>query len=249
MYTSITKLMRIKPRNNDVHQLTDDPSSRMWRRLKVKREFKLEHGDQVLAFDVGQIHMAECVLEVDLSRRPPMKVLHWNIMNLGGGKVSNTVINLCNTAKESKRYWTECKYILIEQQDRVNTKMVAVSHALEAVLIMMGCSTPKFSSAPRKFSVFQSMRDIDNSLIQSELKGLSKYKKKRIRKHNSIRLVTSLIETLHHSDDLIEQLNNTKSDEKDDLTDAFIYAAGFIYKNEPQLLKPTSSSSSPFFSP
>jgi hypothetical protein len=219
--------------------LIDDHSPCNWNRVKVKRDYKLENGDKVLAFDVGQIHMAECILEVDLSIRPPMKVLQWNMMNLGGGKVSNTVINLCREAAESKGYWKDCKYIVIEQQDRVNTKMVAVSHALEAVLIMMGCSVPVFASAPNKFSVFSTMRYMHESIIQTESKELSKYKKKRIRKQNSIRLVQSIISGLNHREKLTKQLNNLKSDEKDDLADAFVYAAGFIYKNEPHIITKT----------
>lgn len=209
-----------------------------WQRKKSRKKLacSLQQGDKVLAFDVGQIHMGECLLEVDYERRPPFCVKQWNIMNLGSGKLRNTINNLCKEVICNKQYWRECDYIIIEQQDRVNTKMVALSHALQAVIVMLGCTVPTFASSAHKFSVFKTMPMMPNTIILPEMKTASAYKRKKVRKNNSIRLVTNLINAMPSTESgaLLTHLNDeTPRNERDDLCDAFVYASAFIYKCEP----------------
>ena len=215
-----------------------------WVRPKKKQRFVLNQGDRILAFDVGQIHLAECVLEVDLTKRPPFHVVEWRINNLGAGTVTQSIETLCSMVKDEikgahrRELWTSVDHIVIEQQDRVNTKMVAMSHALQTALIMIRSKkTPIFASSQHKFGVFRSMKDLPPDLIKDEPKKGSSYARKKIRKRNSIDLTKAMLRAMG-DETSISQLETTKADQQDDLADAFVYASGLIYKEEPFQKKP-----------
>ena len=196
-----------------------------------KATHSIKSGDLIMAFDVGQTDMAECVLEVDFTRRPPFKLIEWNILNMGGGTVSSSVSALCTLVKTSKDYWKNNRMVIIEQQDNINVKMVAVSHALEGIINMNGCENIIFASSAHKFEVFKKM-DGSSKLIHEEPKQKGAYACKKIRKQNALLLVIEMLHAMPEGIPALNKLQATKASQKDDLADAFVYASSFIFKNQ-----------------
>jgi hypothetical protein len=233
---------------NDYHRISGDENTKnehddseecvhpaaLWRRPKKRvAGVALTTGFRVLAFDVGQIHLAACILVVDLTQRPPFKIESWEMINLETSKVRQAVDKLCSVAK-TKLAWLTVDAVVIEQQARINVKMVAMSHALQAILTILNPSvTPKFASSACKFSIFENMKHMDTNIIQIPKSSDTTYVRKRIRKANAVRLARECLEALpdHEQFELLLQLTN--KDQQDDLADAFVYASAFIYKNEP----------------
>lgn len=199
------------------------------RKSKGNQKIQLKDGDTILAFDVGKRNLAECVLQVNMSSRPPFKILHWELNDLGCTKTKEVVEALCKLST-FKSHWLMSTYVLIEQQKHINTTMVAVSHALQAVLL---CKAPaldvRFVSSASKFVIFKKMAS--SVLIHHEDKSLSISKRKTIRKKNAIRVCTCMLEALPEESHYLLQFGRYKK--QDDLADAFIYASAFIYKHEP----------------
>lgn len=225
-----------------------------WRRVKRPRtQTGLEPGHLVMGFDVGQIHMAKCTLQYDDSLRPPVRVVSWDIVNLESGTVAKSVENLAKVIRtaeaDSADSWT-ANHIIIEQQDRVNIKMVAMSHALQATLLMH--NDPEayvgFSSSAKKFSVFDDMPGVRDQIVFTEPKGQTRAKCKKVRKQNSINIVRALFRAMPETDEhkaFLAKFNATPADQRDDLADALVYALAFIYKNEASLPKPKKHSKKP----
>lgn len=207
-----------------------------WVRPKSTRTKRLEQGDLVMAFDVGQRHLAECVLKVDTTKRPPFDIIEWCMCDLGSTKTSECVEKLV-TRCITRDTWGKraCRFVIIEQQDRKNPTMVAMSHAIQSVLLMrsaeLGNSTEVlFASAAHKFSVFKNMGSV---LLVVDEKG-THGQRKGIRKKNAVRIASAVLDSMRPATDtFIDLLNRTKANQKDDLADAFVYASSFIYKNEP----------------
>jgi len=210
-----------------------------WRMVSPMRPTKppvvLSTGDMILSFDVGQTDMAECVLEVDYSRRPPFQVIEWNILNLGSGTVSDSVAVLFKMIQDRKRYWGDMAFTVIEQQDNVNTKMVAISHALESMIMMKGCPRVMFASSSQKFGPFLHMPGSMVMVHQEPKEMGSAYACKKVRKNNALVLVREMLHALPVAEGLprLNQLKATIASQKDDLADAFIYGSAFIYRHEP----------------
>jgi hypothetical protein len=194
----------------------------------------LKQGDYVLAFDIGQTDMAYCLLKYTNKHRPPMEIIDWSIMNIGSGTVTNSVVELCKQVQLQKT-WSNVNYVVIEQQARINTKMVAISHALQACLVMFGCADVRFASSACKFSVFHSMPLV--TILKPEPKDKSVSQRKKIRKLNSILLTYNIIDGIDVSSDnasmCCSRFSKAGSSTKDDYADSFVYAAAFIYKHEP----------------
>ena len=209
-----------------------DPSE--WRRCSRPRKHSLCDGQTVIGFDVGQIHMGRCVLKFNSARRPPISIVSWRMANLGTGTVALSATALVTRVKASPEEWT-ADYAVIEQQDRVNTKMIAMSHALQVCLMFNGVDDVSFASSACKFAVFRKMPGLDGTLIKGEPKSLSHAKRKKIRKQNSIDVVKAVLGELPYEEvaEFIHLLADTPADQRDDLADAFVYALAFIYKNEP----------------
>jgi hypothetical protein len=220
--------------DNFLNDVSDDILS--WRRSsRTKKTHNIEDGMIILGIDVGQIHLAECVLKVDLSRRPPFTVMHWEVINLGSGTVSKSVKQLCLVAR-LKPFWKSADFVIIEQQKRKNTKMVAMSHAIEAVMLMLNKERVcLFASSVAKFNIFRKMTSLgpSTSLIHEEPKDGTPYQKKKVRKCNAIRIIDALLGETKESEIFQLLFQNTPSNQMDDLADAMVYAVAFIYKNEP----------------
>jgi len=222
-----------------VDDVVDQPVACSWVRLKRKPKCKqLRTGDRILAFDVGQIHMAQCLLVVDLAARPPFYISDvyedWHILDLGNGKVSDSVEQLCQIATTTKReQWSKVDYVVIEQQAVTNVKMVAMSHVLDAVIQMIGGPRARFASSVHKFNVFKTMTDM--TLLRPEPKDKSVHTQKKIRKQNSIDLTAAMLNAIPNSMWAQVQLREISADKRDDIADAFIYASAYIYQNEPMV--------------
>ena len=203
-----------------------------WVRNKKRRDFKLEHGDRVLAFDVGQRDLGVCEVIVDMRHRPPLEVMDWRVTDLGSNKVSDTVIAFTKLVRSGK--WDGVRACVIEQQDRINTKMVAMSHAIQSSLLTQYPDMHVvFASSSQKFGVFKTMSGIEQLVHDEKARaGASSYEKKKIRKLNSIRLARHILSLLPEHDMFIERLDDEKAGKKDDLADSFVYALAFVYKNE-----------------
>lgn len=207
--------------------------AQQWRRAKKHRKIILEENQVVLAFDVGQINMAECMLRVNLQKRPPFDIIHWALINLEKGSVCNTVKSMCTLINDgSKSHWKEADHIIIEQQARVNVKMISLSHALQACLLMYNPkASPVFVSSVHKFNIYRQMPLFDQSLVQDiKTTGSSVYLDKKRRKQSSINITNTLMEA--YPDNACAHGYHVAS-KQDDLADCMIYASAFIYKNEP----------------
>lgn len=218
-------------------EIKNEHSATTWRRLKRKASGKhVKTGDRILAFDVGQIHMAQCILVVDTALRPPFRLdkydTDWQILNLGSGKVSDSVHQLCKIVKAKKgEEWKAVDHVIIEQQARINVKMVALSHVLDSVIQMAGGPRAIFASSKSKFSIFSTMPTM--STLQPEPKGKSKYQQKKIRKQNAIDITRQMLLAMPDNGCALIKLRDTAKDQRDDLSDSFVYAAAYIYKHEP----------------
>jgi hypothetical protein len=206
-------------------------TAKLWKRINKRKLRDLEDGSLVLAFDVGQIHLAECVLLVDYSSRPPFHVKSWQMNNLGTTKTTDAVRALC-VLSVTKPLWAEVNVVVIEQQKKINQTMVSMSFALQAVFNMLNPSAEVyFASSVHKFSVFVHM--VGMGCIEAEDKRNSAYVNKTIRKKNAIRLTREMLNVMNREEPNIQLLEETAADQKDDLCDAFVYACGYIFKNEP----------------
>jgi hypothetical protein len=189
----------------------------------------LEHGDSVLAFDVGQSDLAECLLTVNTNARPPFRVQTLRIVPLGLGTITESVKQLVHAARLSQQaHWASADFVVIEQQARINSKMVALSHALQAVCLTLNSERQVlFASSVHKLRLFESLGPHCASLIDAEPKGGSVQKRKTIRKKNAVRIATTLLDAGGGSAVIIE----AKPGHRDDLADALVHASGFVYRN------------------
>jgi hypothetical protein len=220
--------------NKDDSQPEEQSPCSKWARCKGKPKFALKNGDKVLAFDIGQIHLAECMMEVDLTKRPPFTILHWEMNNLGTSKTTEAVHALCSLAQHKE--WSGVDYLVIEQQDKVNIVMMMMSRAVQAVVTMLNLNVKTvISSSAAKFNVFKKMKGM--TIIKEEPKTMSAYKRKQIRKLNAIKLTSFMLQEMPDGQLYSLLLQETAADQRDDLSDAFVYASGFIYKNEHPLPK------------
>jgi hypothetical protein len=155
--------------------------------------------------------------------------------NLGSGTVSDSVVALVKRIQDEPQEMWSANYVVIEQQARINVKMIALSHALQAAMLLGCTEIATFASSASKFSVFTKMPGLAGALIRNEPKELSVAKRKKIRKQNSIDLVNAVLLSLpsEETTEYIQQLRDAPADQKDDLADAFVYALSFVYKNEP----------------
>jgi hypothetical protein len=210
-------------------------ASSWFRVSKSRGKNKIDHGDVILAFDVGQIHLADCMLKVNMDKRPPFDVIKLGMTNLGSKSVRESIDALCTLLKNGdKDEWKEANFILIEQQARINTKMMAMSMGLSAALTMFVGPTPIFLSSVHKFNTLKQLSGMAEDIILMENKTNSKSVNKSIRKNNSIRVTRAVFNAI--GDDV--ESHNTlfelvKANERDDLADAFVYACSFVYKGEP----------------
>jgi hypothetical protein len=199
-----------------------------------------------MGFDVGQIHMARCVVEFEPTTRPPLRVVAWDILDLGSGTIARsveTLTALVRTAERSDSDDWKAEHIVIEQQDRINTKMVALSHALQATLLLHNEPNTYigFASSAKKFSVFESMPGVVDTVLFREPKTQPAAKRKRVRKQNSINIADALFralpETAEH-EALYRKFQTIDAGMRDDLADALVYAIAYVYKNEDALPPP-----------
>jgi len=208
-----------------------------WVRSKKKRDHVLNHGDRILAFDVGQRDLGVCVVVVDKALRPPLRLEQWEVVDLGsGGTVRDSVRAFCQLVHSGR--WDDVDVCVIEQQARVNIKMVALSHSIQASLLTHRPGMRVvFASSCHKFSVFQGMPGVDELVLSEkgatgEKSTTSAYAQKKIRKVNAIRLVACLLASMPDHQAFAEQMAQAKAHQKDDLADSLVYAAAYVFKNE-----------------
>lgn len=218
-------------------QLWQPCSSRSGNKLRRNAGRYLVDGDKVLAFDVGQTDLAECLLVVDTGAWPPFKIQRLGIVDIGSGTVTSSVQSLCSIAVSSKGYWADADFVVIEQQARINTKMVALSHALQACLLTLGMAKRRavpqmvcFASSLHKFAIFERLGESCRSLIHPEPRGGSAQQKKTVRKNNALRLADAMLAAAA-SGPGTEALSGIQSGQRDDLADALVHASGFVYRN------------------
>ena len=185
----------------------------------------------MLAFDVGFGHLAECMLRFTPETNPPFELLEWNLINLDAKKTADAVAAFVALALGRRGYWPNVCHVVIEQQDKVNTKMVAMSHAIQATIAALGGPRAVFASSRAKFSVFATMTGLD--AVHPYPASASASQRKTIRKNNSIRICKEMLKDMDDTPiEFMEKLVRGVK-KKDDLADAFVYASAFIFKHEP----------------
>lgn len=204
-----------------------------WKRLTRRRTggVDLEPGDTVLAFDVGFGHLAECMVRFTPETNPPFELLEWNLIDLDAKKTADAVAAFVALALGRRGYWPQVSHVVIEQQDKVNTKMVAMSHAIQATIAALGGPRAVFASSRAKFSVFATMVGLD--AVHPYPTSASASQRKTIRKNNSIRICKEMLKDMDDTPiEFMEKLVRGVK-KKDDLADAFVYASAFIFKHAP----------------
>jgi hypothetical protein len=198
---------------------------------------EVKDGDLILGVDIGFKHLGICQLKTVLKADVPFVVQNWQVVDLGTTRIDDACVKLIELIRENA-HWAASRYVIIEHQSaKFTVKNVALSHAMQVALIM---AAPNGSTPPTVFfaasaSKFHQLVKVGYALKHPKHtdKGLSDSVRKRMRKENAVDLCFQILKQLEDKkhDKLLE---NTNLDQRDDLGDAMVYAAGFVFKHLPK---------------
>jgi len=198
---------------------------RQWKAPTFRGRFEaLEIGDVVISYDIGQRDFGLCRLtykginEIDLL--PDVDVNLMQVIDFGSDlRVRSTVDQFVQYIRENPICYMNARYVIIESQPPLNSRMFALSSAVYATL---KCLLPEnsgtrveFQSASQKFSIF---RKLGWSFPYDPRKEKGRYNKVKARKSNSVWLTETL---LSGNDEDLKHLRGVRKSHLDDLCDAF----------------------------